>query len=134
MRNFVVMIVLLVLVGGGLYIAFVKPDLFKKTVTEGSRESKGYTASQTPQEAIDKFRDAIKSRVYATSAPYCGGDYAEQMRKGANAAKKLGTPLDDLAVGMGKHGITQTVKIKFMLRLLEPFPPSIKTLEIKKQG
>src|SRR5437879_12435811 len=110
MRNFAVMIALLVIVGGGLYIALFKRDWFSKTVSDVTREAKGYTAAQTPQEAIDKFRDAIKSRDYESAATYCGPEYAEQMRKGAKAAKELGEGIDDLLHAMDKHGVTQDRK------------------------
>ena len=64
------LIILLALVGGGIYVVFYT-DLLKK----GQEAIQGYHDAKTPQEAMDLFRKAIQSRKYDTAARYVTNAY-----------------------------------------------------------
>ena len=88
-----------VLVFGAIGLALVATVVFyffPKTrpalVKKWFRTAEGFTAAKTPNEALDKFRDAIKKRDYETAATYCGGDYAEQDRLVVHCSAPLPFP------------------------------------------
>ncbi len=116
--------VLGVLVAFGLFLLF--PDTRPPVVKAWFRKAQGFGPAKTPTEALDRFRDAVKKRDYETAATFCGPDYAEQMRKAAKGANKLGTAADELM-----HNVEEVANInspmgKYVIRLLEPFPRDFK--------
>lgn len=104
-----------------LVFLFVK-DLRPPIVKAWFRAAQGLTPAQTPTEAMEKFREAIRKRDYESAALYTGGDYREYMTGCANAANKLGTSIDELV-----HNVDEVAHInsdigKGVLSLMEPFP------------
>ena len=79
-----VRLIVLILVGllffGGLYMVVFKRGDVNKTLG-------GYKKAATPQEAADMFKKAITDRDYAIAADYCTKDYAEQLKRGNDAAR-----------------------------------------------
>ena len=79
-----VRLIVLILVGllffGGHYMVVFKRGDVNKTLG-------GYKKAATPQEAADMFKKAITDRDYAIAADYCTKDYAEQLKRGNDAAR-----------------------------------------------
>ena len=136
MRRYLVMLAILVIVVFGAGIALV-PGFRGKVfgvVKQGQGILTGMTPAKTPDEAMTKFRDAIKKRDYKTAADvYCGGDYAEQMRKCADAATAMGEAIDNLRSQMDNKGYDSD-KAKILLAQLEPFPLDITVGRIDTSG
>src|SRR5262245_6689654 len=85
------LLVLLAIVGGGIYVVF-----FTDWLKKGEDILKGYHDAKSPQEAMDLFRKAIQARQYETAAKYCTKEYAEQLKRGHAAARDMGTAIDSL--------------------------------------
>ncbi len=121
------LIVLLVLLGGGgaavYYFVIQKKTIndVKDTIDEFS----GYPDAKTAQEAVDLYAKAIKNRKYDTAAKYCTNDYGEQLRRGAIAAKELGTSIDDLRSRLNDSGVMHS-EMDVVLYWIDPLPPSVK--------
>jgi hypothetical protein len=94
---------------------------------------KGPTPAKTPNEALDKFREACKERDYKAAASYCTGPYLEQIDKAAEPASELGKQVDALRDIMDDHDVPSK-DTKECLRLLDPFPSNFDVLEIKEDG
>lgn len=134
MRRAVVQLAFFALIILAGYLFFFKRDATVGMLQKGVTQARGYTPAKTPQEAMDKFREAIKGRDYETAAQvYCGGDYAEQMRKAAPAAAKLGGEIDDLLHQMSNKG-KKTDRSELVLRMLDPFPTGFEVPDIKTSG
>lgn len=130
MRKLIVFITLVSVVVIGGYLVLFKRDALLGLVGIAS----GYGPAKTPDEALDKFKKAVKARDYATASGYLGGTYGEQMQRGADAAKELGKAIDSVGYNADKRGITLTDKVKAMLVTLEPFPPYFEVSGLKKQS
>jgi hypothetical protein len=122
MRRLFFQISALVVIALVAYLGLFKRQAVMEAYEKSVREAKGFTPAKTPTEALDKFRAAVKDRDYETAATYCGGDFAEQLRKGAKGAKELGNAIDNLTQTMDNNGIHKTERVKLILLLLEPFP------------
>lgn len=120
------LLVLVALVGGGAYVF-----LFKKTDAE--RTVKGYKKAETPQVAADMFKEAVKNRDYDMAALYCTAGYAEQLKRGGAAAKKLGTAIDNLSYQLNERKLARD-EVKLVLALLDPFPKDIQITVGKESG
>lgn len=120
----------LVVLAAGLFtfVPSVRPPIVKGWF----RAAQGMSPAKTPTEALDRFRAAIKKRDYETAAEFCDKDYREQMLKVAKQAQKLGEAIDSLTYQMDKNGVVNQ-KVKYVLRLLEPFPRSFK-YDVKEKG
>jgi hypothetical protein len=94
--------------------------------------STGYGPAKTPDEAIEKFKKAIKARNYTQAAKYVGGPYGEQLQTRADAATELGKAIDGLGAAANKRGITLTNNVKVLLVSVEPFPTSFDVSALKK--
>ena len=117
MRRIVVIIALLAVVGIGGFLY-----LFKREMVKGWFQSaRGYPDATTPQECVDNFKKAVAARNYDMAAKYCTKDYAEQLKKGADAGKELGTAIDDLTHRMKNDGVL-TTEIEWILWLNDPAP------------
>jgi hypothetical protein len=128
MRRIITIVGLLVVIaiGGFLY-------LFKReAVADLADSARGYPKASTPQECVDLFKKAVKDRNYEKAAKYCTKDYAEQLKKGAPAAKEVGESIDDLAHRMKNDGVL-TSEIEFVLFLNDPLPPDL-TLTVQSPG
>lgn len=128
MRNVIIAItVLSVLVVGGYLVVFKRDALFGLVGI-------GAGPAKTPEEALDKFKKAVKARDYANAAKYLGGPYGEQMTRGADAATELGKAVDSIGYNAEKRGINLTDKAKSYLIAVEPFPATFEVANLKKQG
>ncbi len=81
----------------------------------------GFTPAQTPNEALEKFRECIRKRNYKTAAKYLDGDYREQFSMAADAATKLGDEVDNLQQAVQTVGLNAPAG-KLILEELQPFP------------
>jgi hypothetical protein len=134
LKSLIGFLVILALIGLAGYLAWTQPEWMMGYVRAARLTVAGYGPAKTPQEAVDKFRAAIKDRDYYAASTYCTGDYAEQMRKASTPATKLGTAIDNLIHNMDQEGV-KSDKVQFALKLLEPFPTTIKLAELNwKEG
>lgn len=120
----------LVVLAAGLFtfVPVTRPPIVKGWF----RAAQGMAPAKTPTEALDRFRAAVKKRDYETAAEFCDKDYREQVLKAAKPAQKLGEAIDSLAYQMDKNGVVNQ-KVKYVLRLLEPFPKSYR-YDVKEKG
>jgi hypothetical protein len=128
-RKTITLVALLAIVAGAGYLFVFKRD----AVLGLLGMARGYGPAKTPDEALDKFKKAVKDRDYATAGKYCGGTYGEQLRRSADAAKELGKALDSVTYNADKRGITLTDRSKALLLVLEPFPVDFEVADVKKQ-
>ena len=133
MRKLFVQAAALLLITGVAYLGLFQRQAVMGLFKQAKLSAKGYTPAKTPEEALDKFRDAIKNRDFEAAASYCGGDYVEQINKAASGAKTLGDAIDNLQHNMDQEGV-KSDKVKLVLRLIEPFPRQLKVMDIKKRG
>jgi hypothetical protein len=133
MRRTIIQVSLILTVVLAGYLGLFQREFVKGWFGKITRQAKGYGPAATPREAVDKFRDAIRDRDYETAATYCGGDYAELMRKSATAASSLGKTIDSLRDNMEEFGV-KSDRCRLVLALLEPFPIDFKVTEVKEQG
>ena len=133
MRRVIVQVslILFFLIAG--YLGIFQREFVKGWFGKMRLDAKGYKPATTPREALDHFRDAVKNRDYDAAATYCGGDYAEIMRKASKPAASLGESIDNLVTNMDSNGI-KSYRTKLVLMLLEPFPTNFKVTQIKEQG
>ncbi len=120
------LLVLIALVGGGAYLW-----MFKKADTE--RTVKGYKKADTPQIAADMFKEAIKNREFHLAAFYCTTGFAEQLKRGSDAAHKLGTAIDNLTYQMNERKLMRD-EVKNVLFVLDPFPKDFQITVSKESG
>jgi hypothetical protein len=133
MRRLVIQISLFLVFVLVAYLGLFQREFVKGWFGKMTREAKGYTPAETPREALDKFREAVANRDYDAAATYCGGEYAEIMRKCSKAAEEFGKSIDSLQSNMDSQGI-QSDRARLVLMLMEPFPTKFKVGEIKQQG
>jgi hypothetical protein len=134
LTSLVGLLLVLGLIGFVGYVAWVQPEWAMSWLREARREVAGFAPAKTPQELLDKFKDAVKRRDYDAAATYCTADYAEQLRKGGPAASKLGTAIDTLEDKLEQKGL-KSDKVVFVLRSIDPFPKDIKFANLRyKEG
>src|SRR5262245_549543 len=122
------LLVLLAIVGGGIYVVF-----FTDWLKKGEDILKGYHDAKSPQEAMDLFRKAIQARQYETAAKYCTGAYAEQLKRAHTAAREMGTTIDQLYAQMEKKGFNSDKAVS-ALNKLDAFPTWFKVKLTLKQN
>jgi hypothetical protein len=123
-------IVLVAVVG---FVAYLNKDVLLGAGKHAYRQAQGYTPAKTPQEAVDRFRAAIQKYDYENASLYLGGDYGEQMRRGGEAAGKLGAEIDSLLHQMKTREKTSE-QCEYTLRMFAPFPTEFEITDIKNQG
>ena len=133
MRKLIVGVAAILLVLGFAYLVLFKRDAVMSLANQGSLAAQGYTPAKTPSEALDSFRKAVKDRNYTAAEMYLGGDYAEQFHKGSKNGQALGVAIDNLFHTMETTG-TKSDKVKLVLRLLDPFPATLKVLKVEQAG
>lgn len=106
------------------------PGLNKKNLGEAVDASMataaGFTPAKNPTEAMDKFREAIKSRKYKFAAIYCTKDYAEMLKRSHNSASELGGMIDKIH-NWGDNKKILSDKTKLVLYTIDPFPQNFES-------
>jgi hypothetical protein len=133
MRKFIVGAAAILLVAGIAYLGLFKRDAVMSQANQVKLAAMGYTPARTPDEALDSFRKAIKERNYEAAEQYLGGEYFGQFHKGAKNGQNLGVAIDNLFHTMETTG-TKSDKVKLVLRLLDPFPATLKVLKVEPTG
>ncbi len=130
---------LFIVVIGGLaafgFFVFV-PGARPAIVKSWFRSAQGFKPAKTPNECMDKFTECIRKRDYETAADlYCGGEYREELRKGAKAGTALGEGIDDLWNAAFDVEHLNAPQAKMVLYLIDPFPKAFVTKNIEhKEG
>ena len=119
-RKITIIGLLAVLCIGGFLFLFKREAV--GDVIDGFR---GYPKAKSPQECVDSFKKAIKERKYDKAAKFCTKEYAEQLKRGADAGHDLGESIDDLIHRMKNDGVL-TSEIEFVLFQNDPLPPDLK--------
>jgi hypothetical protein len=129
---FIVVVGAIAAFGLFLFVPGVRPGIVKSWF----RSAQGLKPAKTPNECMDRFAQCIKKRDYETAADlYCGGEYREEMQKGAKAATQLGEAIDDLWNAAFDVTKLNAPIAKTVLILIDPFPKEVKVKEIKhKEG
>jgi hypothetical protein len=126
---------LFILIVVGAVVAFgaftFVPSLRPGFVKEWYMKAEGYTTAQTPTEALEKYRTAIKKRNYEAALRYTGGDYHEQLKIGGDAAAKLGKAIDDVMYTFKETKNLKNDKVEYALRMLDPFPTEFVVEDVK---
>lgn len=126
MKNLIILLLVLGVGGGAAYLFIFKPG-------KASRLAKGYKPADTPQIAADMLVKAIKDRDYDIAADYCAAGYAEQLKRGHDAAKALGVALDNCVYQVNERGLMRDEMKAAFLRL-DPFPKDIGIVVGKESG
>src|SRR5262245_14222481 len=117
---------ILLVVLGGLVLAaglftFV-PSTRPGFVKTWFHQARGFKPAASPEDALDKFKQALEKRDYEAAKLYVTGDYAEWLDKGGPDAAELVAAVDELRAVMKSTGV-KSDKVDFALFKLEPFPP-----------
>ncbi len=126
MRRLLTLLVVLGLVGAGVYIA-----LFKRG--DARRAAGGFKKAETPQVAADMFKKAIEERDYDIAADYCMPSFAEQLRRCGAEANEFAVKLDNLTYQMKERGLIRD-EVQLVLAALDPFPKDLKIVVGKESG
>lgn len=139
MRKLLLLLFIAAIVGGVVYLYVYEQDwvrgLWKQAereIKQGEREIRGYKPATTPEEARDLFTKAVKDRDYESAAGYCGGDYAQEMKRAAAAAGALQSAIDRLNEAIPAN--LRSEPTVWFLRQLEPFPTAIEFRGMKADG
>jgi hypothetical protein len=133
MRKALVLVGLVIIVLGAGFLWMEKGALKALWGKIFREQVKGYTPAKTPNEALDKFREACKDRDYNVAASYCTGPYLEQISKAADPASELGKQVDALRDLMDDRGVPSKMT-KDCLKVLDPFPSNFDVAELKEEG
>src|ERR1700694_1858315 len=96
--NLAVIVLLLVAVVGAGYWFFGSMDGFLQW-------KGGFAPATTPEQAMEKFRDAIQQRKYSWAANYCTKEYADVLVKADGPASRLGGIIDKVRAYMDKSNL-----------------------------
>jgi hypothetical protein len=113
--------------GAFTFVPSLRPGFVKKWYFMAA----GFTTAQTPTEALEKYRSAIKQRNYEAALLYTGGDYHEQLKIGADAAAKLGKAIDDVMYTFKNTKNLKNDKVEYALTMLDPFPTEFVVDDVK---
>jgi hypothetical protein len=92
----------------------------------------GFRPATTPEQAMEKFRDAIQQRKYSWAATYCTKDFAEVLVKADGPAARLGEVIDKIRAYM-ENIDRKTDQTVLLLQNLDPFPANFKVQGAVKQ-
>jgi hypothetical protein len=112
-----IVLVLVAVVGGGYWFFGGLDGFFE---WKG-----GFGPATTPEQAMEKFRDAIQQRKYRWAAKYCTKDYADVLVKADGPAANLGEIIDKIQTYMEKID-RKTDQTVLLLQSLDPFPGNFK--------
>lgn len=115
---------LLVILGAVVLAAGVftfVPTLRPALVQKWFQQAKGFTPATSPEDALDKLKQAVEKRDYESALTYVTGDYAEFLKKGGPDAAELAKGIDELRDVMKTTG-TKSDKVDYALFMLDPFP------------
>jgi hypothetical protein len=96
----------------------------------------GFRPAETPTDALEKFRTAIRQRQYGFAATYCTKDYADILEKNDSAAAQYGRLLDKINGFMESANRQPPIKsdeVAVLLNLADPFPNNFKVQGSAKQ-
>jgi hypothetical protein len=119
---------LVVVTGVFLFVPALRPGV----VQGWYNKSRGFTPAKSPNDALDKFEQAIEKRDYQAASLYVSGDYKEWFDKGIKDAEPIAKEIDNLRAAM-KNNSVQSDKGQFVLFLLDPFPANFK-FEVKESS
>jgi hypothetical protein len=105
----------------GSIVVFFFPDLRPGIVQNWMDTAAGITPADSPTQAIEKFRDCLKSRDYRGAAKYLGGDYGECFSHVTGPASKLAGSVEDLMSTIQTVGINAPDG-KYVIDNMQPFP------------
>jgi len=129
----IVFVILVVTFAAYLGVAWYVRDVRAGPVNGWIRSAKGFGPAKSPEDALDKFRQAIEKRDYDAAAQYLGGDYREWFDKALEDAESLAREIDNLKAAMKKHGVKSDRGL-FVLFALDPFPGGFKYDVAKGSG
>jgi hypothetical protein len=115
------LVILVLLLAGAGYVFLIRPPWVQDLWRRGT----GYAPASTPTEAVDRFIKAVKARDLATAATYCNSEYAELLKRGAEANAEMGKVIDGITEYMTNKGLA-TDKCVIFLSYLDAFPTNIK--------
>jgi hypothetical protein len=113
-------VVVLALIVSSIVFTFM-PNMRPGFVQAWIDQASGFTPAKTPNEALEKFRECMRSRNFKTAIKYLDGDYREQFNKAAEPATKLCVEIDALQQAVQTVGLNAPDG-KFILEQMQPFP------------
>jgi hypothetical protein len=109
------------------------PSLRPTFVKKWFWASKGLKPAKTPEEAMEKFKQALEMREYeAAGTLYCTGEYKEFIDRSHKDAKLLADEIEALKATIKDRNM-HSDKVDAALFWLTPFPTTFK-YEVKKLG
>jgi hypothetical protein len=122
------LVILVLLIAGAGYVFLIRPPWVQDLWRRGT----GYAPAATPTEAVDRFIKAVKARDLATAATYCNPEYAELLKRGAQANAEMGKVIDGITEYMTNKGLA-TDKCIIFLHYLDAFPTNLKMVAAPKE-
>jgi hypothetical protein len=114
------LVLLAVVVGSIVFVFF--PDMRPGIVQSWIDTASGFTPAESPNQALEKFRDCIRTRNYKTATKYTAGDYKEYFSLAAAPASKLADAVDDLLYNVNDVVHINSPDAKYVLETMQPFP------------
>ncbi len=106
---------------GVIAIGWFNQKNLKGALTGATAKARGFTPAKTPEEAMEKFREAIERREYQYAAIYCTKPYADFLEKSHENASNLGSIVDKFR-NWGDEKSLLTDKLIIALYQIDPFP------------
>ncbi len=123
---------LLVVIGALIAVAIVYRSWVFNQFDTANRWRTGFRPAETPNDAMEKFRDAIQQRKYSWAASYCTKDYADLLIKCDGPAAHLGAIIDKIRDYMEANKL-QNDQCQALLFYIDPFPRRFKVQGVPKQ-
>jgi hypothetical protein len=114
-------VILLAVVVGSIVFTFF-PE-YRPGIVQGWLDTAaGFTPAETPQQALEKFKECINKRNYKTAVKYVAGDYKQEWSRAAAPATKLADAVDDLYYNVNDVVHLNSPDANYVLDALQPFP------------
>jgi hypothetical protein len=133
MRKLVLLLFIAAVVASAVYLIVYQPEWFMGVFRQVKQGTEDLVIPKKPEDTLTKFRDAIQARDYETASTCMMGEYGEQMKRAAPAAKALAISIDELESSITRPEL-KSDQVKAVLRSLEPFPRTITWKEITLEG